>query len=53
MQNAPQRAAKRTTNTWPRGYKTSFMLNSAEHVICHAYISQITNNCKLFIAKLR
>ena len=24
---------------WPRGYKTVFMLNSAEHEICFAYKS--------------
>ena len=36
---------------WPRGYKTFFMLNSAEHEIFHANKSQITNNCKFFLAK--
>ena len=35
----------------PRGYKHFFMLNSAEHGICHANKSQITNNCKFFLAK--
>ena len=34
-----------------RGYKTFFMLNSAEHEIVHANKSQITNNCKFFLAK--
>ena len=34
-----------------RGYKTFFMLNSAEHEICPANISQITNNCKFFLAR--
>ena len=28
-------------------YKTFFMLNTAEHEICPANKSQITNNCKL------
>ena len=37
--------------TWPRVYKTFFMLNSAEHEICPAYKSQITNNSKVFPAK--
>ena len=36
---------------WPRGYKTFFMLNSAEHEICPANKSQITNNCKFYLAK--
>ena len=27
---------------WPRGYKTFFMLNLAEHEIFHAYKSQLT-----------
>ena len=31
--------------TWPRGYKTVFMLNSAEHEICPANKYQIANNC--------
>ena len=35
----------------PRGYKTFFMLNSAEHEICPANKSQITDNCKFFLAK--
>ena len=34
-----------------RGQKTFFMVDSAEHEICSAYKSQITNNCKLFLAK--
>ena len=36
---------------WPRGYKTFFMLNSAEYEIFHANKSQITNNAKFFLAK--
>ena len=36
---------------WPWGYKTSFMLNSAEHEICPANKSQIITNCKFFLAK--
>ena len=35
----------------PRGHKTFFMLNSAEHEICPAYKSHITNNCKFYLAK--
>ena len=35
----------------PRGYKTCFMLNSGEREICPANKSQITNNCKFFLAK--
>ena len=34
----------------PPGYKMIFMLNSAEHKICPANKSQITNNCKFFLA---
>ena len=30
---------------------TFFLLNSAEHEICPANKSQITNNCKFFLAK--
>ena len=37
--------------SWARGYKTFFMLNSAEHEICPANKSQITDNCKFFHAK--
>ena len=29
----------------------SFVLNSAEHELCPADKSQITNNCKIFLAK--
>ena len=36
---------------WPRDYKTFFMLNSAEHEVCPANKSQITNNCIFFLAK--
>ena len=35
----------------PQGYNFFFMLNSTEHEICRANKSQITNNCKLFLAK--
>ena len=35
----------------PRGYKTFFMFNSAKHEICPANKSQITDNCKFFLAK--
>ena len=37
--------------TRPRGYKTFFLLNSADHNIYPANNSQITNNFKLFLAK--
>ena len=39
------------SEAWPQGYKTFFMLNSVEHEICLANKSQITNNCKLFLAE--
>ena len=35
----------------PRGYKTFFVLNSAEQEISPANKSQITNNRKYFLAK--
>ena len=35
----------------PRGYKTFFMLNSAEHDIFPAKKSHNTNNHKFFLAK--
>ena len=35
----------------PRGYKTFFMLKSAEHEICPANKSKISNKCKFFLAK--
>ena len=35
----------------PDVIKTFFMLNSAEHEICPAYKSLITNNCQFFFAK--
>ena len=35
----------------PRGYNFFFMLNSTEHEILPADKSQITNNCKFFLAK--
>ena len=37
---------------WPRGYKTFFMLNSAEHEICPVNKSQISNKCKFFILNI-
>ena len=36
---------------WPRGYNFFFMLSSAEHGISPVNKSQITNNCKFFLAK--
>ena len=36
-------------DTLPWGYKTIFMLNSAEHEIFPANKSQIANNCKFFL----
>ena len=42
---------RRICAVWPRGYKTFFMLNSTEHEMFHANKSQITNNCKFFLAK--
>ena len=43
-------------NNWvlirSRGYKTIFMLNSAEHEICAANKSQITNKCILFLLNI-
>ena len=39
-------------NIRPRGYKTFFMLNSAEHEICPNNKSQITNNCTLLSMKI-
>ena len=35
----------------PKGNKTVFMLNSAEHEICPVIKSQITNHSKFFLAK--
>ena len=35
----------------PKVIKHFFMLNSTEHEIFHANKSQITNNCKFFLAK--
>ena len=46
-----QRGKHEQCRTRPRGYKTFFMLNSAEHEICPANKSQITDNCKFFLAK--
>ena len=39
------------SSIWPGGYKTFFMLNSAEHEVCQASKSQISNICKFFLAK--
>ena len=36
----------------PRGYKTFFMLNSAEHEICLANKSQITNGANSFLLNI-
>ena len=36
---------------WLRDDKTLLQLNTAEHEIYPAHKSQITNNCKLFLAK--
>ena len=33
------------TLSWPRGYKTFYMLNSAEHEIYHAHECENANNC--------
>ena len=41
----------RINNYWPPGYKTFFMLNSAKHEIFPVNKSEITNNCKFFLAK--
>ena len=35
----------------PRGFKTFFMLNSAEHELCPADKYQITKHCNFFLAK--
>ena len=37
---------------WPRGYKTFLMLSSAEHEICLAYKSLITNNSIFFLLNI-
>ena len=37
--------------TGPRGYKTFFMLNSAENEICSTYKKLNTNNFNFFPAK--
>ena len=37
---------------WPRGNKTLFMLNSAEHEICLANKFQITNNSKYVLLNI-
>ena len=37
--------------TRPRGNKTFFMLNSAEHEIFPGNKFQIANDCKFFLAK--
>ena len=51
MQMAKTLVSLHIHTVWPQGYKTFFMLNSAEHEIFHANKSQITNNCKFFLAK--
>ena len=38
--------------TWPQGYKTFFMLNSAEHEICPSNTSQITNISIFFLLNI-
>ena len=47
--NHPERA--KTNSNRPQGYKAFSMLNSAEHKICPANKSQITNNSKFFGAE--
>ena len=42
-------SAPRSTQSWPRGYKTFFVLNSAEHEISPANKTQIINNYKSFL----
>ena len=39
-------------NSRPKGYKTFFVLNSAEHEIYPANKSQITSNCNSFLLNL-
>ena len=39
------------STSWPRGYKTFFVLDSAEHEICPANKSQTAYNCKFFLDK--
>ena len=48
---APAKAVFDFQSNQARGYKTFFMLNSAEHEICPANKSQMTQNCKNFLAK--
>ena len=36
--------------TWPRGYKTLFMLNSTEHEIPNAHKNKKTGQIKKFLA---
>ena len=47
----PTRTRRGASTLWLPGYKMFFMLNSAEHEICPANKSQITNHCKFFLAK--
>ena len=47
------RPEQKMTKIRPRGYKTFFMLNSAEHEISPANKSPITNNWKFSFAKYR
>ena len=42
-------ASRLTHKALARGYKTSFILNSAEHETSPANKSQITINCKFFL----
>ena len=46
----PMGSVNKQGRPWARGYKTFFMLHSAEHEICPANKSQITNNCNFFSA---
>ena len=41
----------RSQGSRPQGYKTFFMLISAEHEISPSNKTKITNNCKFFLAK--
>ena len=51
LSRATSLMTKRKKKNRPQGYKTFFMLDSAEHEICPANKSQITINCKFFLAK--
>ena len=41
---------EKQARTWPQGYKTFFMLNSAEHEIFSVRISQINHSYRFFLA---